>query len=93
MESSHKEYSDGNEPMRMNSKTRITILILLLLGTLVNLISAFLHGRDGEWVNFGLCLACGIMLYVTGIGVGILWKLNSISDRLTEIETSSNSLS
>lgn len=72
--------------MRTNRNTRIMILILLSLGTLGNLIAAFLYGRDGEWVNFGLCLAGGIMLYVSFVGACILWKLNSISDRLTQIE-------
>ncbi len=88
MESSHRECSNGNETMRTNRKTRITILILLLLGTLVNVILAFLYGRDAEWVHFGLCLAGGIMLYVSFVGACILWKLNSISEKRIAIDSS-----
>ena len=71
------------------AKSTLTLIIVMLfLGMLVNLIAAILNGLRADWFRFGLFLTVSVMFNIYFVGVLLARKLNMLSDKFTNSETS-----
>ena len=68
-----------------DNRTKKIVVVMLVLGSLVQLYAAVLHGMRAEWFRFGLSLGGCLIATIAYTAILIAWKIDTRFNQLEEL--------